>query len=55
MELIELLLGRTLIVRWEMWRPAIQHARGPGVHSLFEGLVKKLRRTLDSPAPQNAT
>jgi hypothetical protein len=53
--LIELLLGRTLIVRWEMWRPAIQHAHGPVVYPLFEGLVKKLMRTLESSAPQNAT
>jgi hypothetical protein len=53
--LIELLAGRALNVRWEMWRPAILHAHGQGVYPLFEGLIEKLRRTLDSPAPQNAT
>lgn len=50
LELIKLLLGRTLIERWEMWRPAIHEAYGPGVYPLFEGLVEKLRRALDDPA-----
>ncbi|MFZ0090953.1 MAG: hypothetical protein WAL63_15695 [Solirubrobacteraceae bacterium] len=50
LELIKLLLGRTLIERWEMWRPAIQEAHGAGVYPLFEGLVGKLRRELDDPA-----
>jgi hypothetical protein len=45
-ELIELLLGRTLIDRWEMWRPAIEQAHGTGVYPLFESLAEKLRRTL---------
>jgi len=50
LELIRLLLGRTLIERWEMWRPAIHQAHGPGVYPLYEGLVEKLRRSLDDPA-----
>jgi hypothetical protein len=50
LELIKLLLGRTLIERWEMWKPAIEQAHGPGVYPLFEGLVQKLRRGLDEPA-----
>ena len=50
LELIKLLLGRTLIERWEMWRPALHEAYGPGVYPLFEGLVGKLRRALDGPA-----
>ena len=49
LELIRL-LGRTLIERWEMWRPAIQQAHGPGVYPMFERLVEKLRRSLDDPA-----
>jgi hypothetical protein len=49
MELIKLLLGRTLIERWEMWRPAIHEAHGPGVYPLFEGLAQKLRHELDVP------
>ena len=49
-ELIELLLGGTLIDRWEMWKPAIEEAHGPGVYPLFGGLVEKLRRTLDDQA-----
>jgi hypothetical protein len=48
-ELIKLLLGRILIQRWEMWRPAIHEAHGPGVYPLFEGLVEKLRREVDDP------
>jgi hypothetical protein len=50
LELIKLLLGRILIERWEMWRPAIQEAHGVGVYPLFEGLVEKLRRELNDPA-----
>lgn len=50
LELIKLFLGRTLVERWEMWRPAIHHAHGPGTYPLFEGLVEKLRRELDGPA-----
>lgn len=47
LELIKLLLGRTLIERWEMWRPAIHEAHGPGAYPLFESLVAKLRCALD--------
>jgi hypothetical protein len=43
LELIKLLLGRTLIDRWELWRPAIHRAYGPGTYPLFEGLANKLR------------
>jgi hypothetical protein len=50
LELIKLLLGRTLVDRWEMWRPAIHKTHGPEVYPLFEGLAAKLRRELDSPA-----
>jgi hypothetical protein len=50
LELIKLLLGRTLIERWEMWRPAIHQAHGRNVYPMFEGLVEKLRRALDEPA-----
>jgi hypothetical protein len=50
LELVKMLLGRTLIERWEMWRPALHQAHGPGVYPLFEGLVEKLRRALDDPA-----
>ena len=46
LELIKLMLGRALIERWEMWRPAIHEAFGPGAYPLFEGLVEKLRCAL---------
>jgi hypothetical protein len=49
LELIKLLIGRTLIDRWEMWKPAIEQAHGPGVYPLFEELAEKLRRTLGDP------
>jgi hypothetical protein len=48
LELIKLLLGRILIERWELWRPAIHQAYGPGVYPLFEGLAGKLRQELDA-------
>ncbi len=44
LELIRLLLGRTLVERWEMWRPALHEAHGQGVYPMFEGLAGKLRR-----------
>jgi hypothetical protein len=44
LELIRLLLGRTLIDRWELWRPALHAAHGPGVYPMFEGLAEKMRR-----------
>ncbi len=43
LELIRLLLGRTLLERWEMWRPALHEAFGPGVYPMFEMLAGKLR------------
>ena len=42
LELIRLLLGRTLVERWEMWRPALGEAHGPDVYPMFEGLAGKL-------------
>lgn len=50
LELIKLLPGRTLIARWEMWRPAIHEAHGPSAYPLFEGLVEKPQHALDNPA-----
>jgi hypothetical protein len=47
LQLVKLLLGRTLIERWELWRPAVHAAHGPGVYPLFEGLVAKLRQEPD--------
>ncbi|MFZ0043121.1 MAG: hypothetical protein WAK93_17565 [Solirubrobacteraceae bacterium] len=49
LELIKLLLGRTLVDRWELWKPAVEEAHGPGVYPLFEALAAKLRRALDYP------
>lgn len=45
LRLIEMMLGQTLIERWEMWSPAIHAAHGQNVYPLFEGLVEKLRRS----------
>ncbi len=50
LDLIELLLGRTLIDRWALWRPAIHEAYGPGTYPLFEGLANKLRLELGDHA-----
>ena len=44
LELIELLIGRIMVERWEMWEPAIAAAHGPGVYPLFEELAGKMRR-----------
>jgi hypothetical protein len=50
LELIELLLGRMLVERWEMWKPAITAAHGAGVYPLFEELAGKMRQALDEGA-----
>jgi hypothetical protein len=41
-ELIRLLLGRALIERWELWRPAIHEVLGQGRYPLFENLAAKM-------------
>jgi hypothetical protein len=53
LELIRLLLGRTLIERWELWQPAIRQAHGADVYPLFGALAAKIRREL-RPAPADA-
>ena len=45
--LVKLLLGRTLVDRWDMWKPAIEQAHGQQVYPLFEELAEKLRRALN--------
>lgn len=47
-ELIKLLLGRTLIDRWEMWKPSLDAMRGTGGYPLFEALVAKMKIALAS-------
>jgi hypothetical protein len=46
LEFIKLLLGRTLVERWELWQPAIRQAHGPTVYPLFRDLAAKLSREL---------
>jgi hypothetical protein len=55
LELIKVLVGRTLIERWEMWSPAIHQAFGPGVYPMFQDLVEKLRPTLGDPEPRQGS
>jgi hypothetical protein len=45
LDLIKLMVGRTLIARWEQWRPAIEAAHGPRTYPLFEALAGKLERS----------
>ena len=47
-ELIKLLLGRTLIDRWEMWKPSIDAMSGTGGYPMFESLVEKMKSALGS-------
>ena len=48
--LIKLLLGRTLVARWEMWQPSIAAMPGDG-YPMFGGLVEKMRAALTAPTP----
>ena len=50
LDLIKLLLGPTLIARWEMWKPAVEAVHGAGVDPTFEALVRPLRRERGEPA-----
>ena len=52
-ELIRLLLGRTLVARWEMWRPAIHAAHGVGVYPMFELLAGKMRTAVEEPSSRH--
>jgi hypothetical protein len=42
-ELIKLLLGRTLIDRWELWKPSIDAMEGTGGYPMFESLVANVK------------
>jgi hypothetical protein len=53
-ELIELLLGRTLIARWEMWKPALHAVHGVDVYPMFEALAHKLRKALDDSSARTS-
>jgi hypothetical protein len=44
--LIKLLLGRTLIDRWEMWQPSMEAMPGGAPYPLFGALVDKMRVAL---------
>ena len=47
-ELIRLLLGRTLIDRWEMWKPSLDAMSGTGGYPMFGSLVEKMKIALAS-------
>jgi hypothetical protein len=55
LELIRALVGRMLIARWELWKPAITEVYGPGVYPMFAGLVEKLGPSPESPQAQSAS
>jgi hypothetical protein len=50
-DLVELLLGRRLLDRWEMWKPSLDAMGGEGVYPMFSALVAKMRERLGVPAP----
>ena len=47
-ELIKLMLGPTLVARWDLWEPAIDHVHGPTTYPLYRELVVKLRRAISA-------
>jgi hypothetical protein len=51
-ELIRLLLGRTLIDRWEMWQPSIDAMKGARGYPMFEALVAKMKIAIGSAASE---
>jgi hypothetical protein len=44
--LIQSLLGRRLVDRWELWRPSIDALGGPAVYPMFDRLAGKMRAAL---------
>jgi hypothetical protein len=44
--LIEALLGRRLVDRWELWQPSIDAIGGPSVYPMFQRLAGKMRAAL---------
>ncbi len=42
-EFIKLMLGRTLIDRWDMWKPSLDAMEIDDVYPMFAGLVAKMR------------
>ena len=53
LEVIKLLMGPTLVARWEMWKPALETVHGTGVYPNLEALVDRLQSELGS-APERA-
>jgi hypothetical protein len=50
-ELIKLLLGQSLVSRWEIWKPSLDLVGGgSNPYPLFEDLAKKMQRAIESPA-----
>jgi hypothetical protein len=45
LDLVQMLLGRGLVERWEMWKPSID-MMGKDVYPMFEALATKMRREL---------
>ena len=42
--MIRLLVGRLLVERWELWRPALESTHGADVYPLFRQLAERMRR-----------
>ena len=53
-ELVKMLVGRTLVERWEMWQPAITAVHGAGVYPLFAELAAKMRAALEDSSSTGA-
>ena len=43
-DLIRSLIGRLLVERWELWRPALETTHGPDAYPLFGQLAERMRR-----------
>jgi hypothetical protein len=48
-DLIKLLLGRTLVDRWEMWKPSVDAMSWARGYPLFEALAAKMKKAVDPP------
>jgi hypothetical protein len=45
-EIIQSLVGRVLVERWELWRPALQAVYGEDVYPLYRDLAERMRLAL---------
>jgi hypothetical protein len=53
-DLVNVLVGRRLVERWDMWRPSIAVLGPENPYPLFEALAEKMRQAVGGPGSSGA-